>query len=416
MSDIIELTIETMANGGNALGRHAGRTVFVPYTIPGESVRVQVVAEKGRTLFAEGQTLLEASADRVFPRCSFFGPHKCGGCHWQHIDYGAQLLLKQDVLADQLERIGGLPDVDVRPVIAAPAEWEYNHRMTFVRTADGRLGFPGTRPAPGVQSPAIPVNLCWVLHPDLLALKEALELDSLPGIEEATFIHTDDAPMLILRMIDDNPPELETDLPMSINLILGSGEAVNLIGDLHAQHTIGGRTFRVTAGSPFRSNYAQLPALANAVAEALGLTGRERLLELYAGVGFFSALLAPHTRRLTLVEDDSDAVDDADYNTRDFEQVDVIESAVEDVWEALDGTYDAVLVDPPADEGLSGTALDGLVALGAQRVVYVSGDPATLARDAKRLAAQGYRLTYAQPLDLAPQTFAMETVAQFFHE
>jgi 23S rRNA (uracil1939-C5)-methyltransferase len=413
MSDSIEITLETMANGGSALGRNAGRTVFIPYTIPGETVMAQVVAEKGRTLFAEGLTLLEASADRVFPRCEFFGPHKCGGCHWQHIAYGAQLLLKQDVLTDQLERIGGLPDAEVRPLIAAPAEWGYNEYMTFVRTADGRLGFPGARFAPGADVPAVAVNACHVLHPDLLELKDSLELEKVTGIEEATFIRTDDAPMLILRMADDLPPELETDLPMSINLLLSDGEAVNLIGDLHGQHTVGGRTFRVTAGSPFRANRGQLPALAEAVRTALELTGSEHLLELYAGVGFFSALLAPHTRRLTLVEDDSDAVDDADFNTSDFDHVDVIESAVEDVWEALDGAYDAALVDPPAEEGLSGAALDGLVALGLRRIVYVSGDPATLARDAKRLTAQGYRLVYAQPLDFAPQTFALETVARF---
>ena len=135
--------------------------------------------------------------------------------------------------------------------------------------------------------------------------------------------------MLILRMADDLPPELETDLPMSINLLLSDGEAVNLIGDLHGQHTVSGRTFRVTAGSPFRANRGQLPALEEAVLAALELTGSEHLLELYAGVGFFSALLGPHTRRLTLVEGDSDAVDDADFNTSDFDHVDVIESAVE---------------------------------------------------------------------------------------
>ncbi len=413
MSEQIEITLETMANGGSALGRSAGRTVFIPYTIPGETVMAQVVAEKGRTLFAEGQTLLSASADRVFPRCEFFGPRKCGGCQWQHIAYGAQLLLKQDVLADQLERIGGLPDAEVRPVIPAPAEWGYNEHMTFVRTADGRLGFPGAMIAPGMDAAAAVVTACRVLHPDLLELKESLELEKMTGIEEATFIRTDDAPMLLLRMTDDLPPELETDLPMSVNLWLNNGEAVNLIGDLHAQHTVSGHTFRVTAGSPFRANRSQLPALADAVWSALELTGSEHLLELYAGVGFFSALLAPHTRRLTLVEDDSDAVDDADFNTRDFAHVDVIEGAVEDAWDALEDGVDVALVDPPAREGLSAAALDGLTALAPRRIVYVSGDPATLARDAKRLTAQGYRLAYAQPLDFAPHTFALETVVRF---
>ncbi|MBL8157322.1 MAG: TRAM domain-containing protein, partial [Anaerolineae bacterium] len=108
-----DLDLEAMAHGGSALGRFGQQTVFVPYTIPGERVHARVVAQKGRVLFAEGLTLLESSADRVYPACPHFGPGRCGRCHWQHIAYPAQLLLKQDVLADQLERIGGLTEVEV---------------------------------------------------------------------------------------------------------------------------------------------------------------------------------------------------------------------------------------------------------------------------------------------------------------
>ena len=119
MENEFELELTGMAHGGSALGRHDKQTIFVPYTIPGETVLAHITQDKGRIAFAEGVTLLEASADRVFPRCPHFGPGKCGRCHWQHIDYMAQLLLKQDVLADQLERIGGFVDADVRPVIAS---------------------------------------------------------------------------------------------------------------------------------------------------------------------------------------------------------------------------------------------------------------------------------------------------------
>ena len=108
--DLIEVELFGMAHGGSAIGRGGGKTVFIPYTLPGERVKARVTAEKGRVLFAEGVTLVEASSDRVYPECPHFGPGRCGRCQWQFIDYEAQLLLKQDVLTDQLGRVGGFDD------------------------------------------------------------------------------------------------------------------------------------------------------------------------------------------------------------------------------------------------------------------------------------------------------------------
>ncbi len=142
--ETITLELTTMANGGSALGRHDERTVFVPYTIPGEIIEARIIHEKGRIAFAEGVKFIDVSADRIFPQCPHFGPRRCGRCQWQHIDYAAQLLLKQDVLADQLSRIGGFDDADVRPVIAAPEQWAYNHHMTLDFNENGELGFPSS--------------------------------------------------------------------------------------------------------------------------------------------------------------------------------------------------------------------------------------------------------------------------------
>ena len=141
MTDTFELELEAMAHGGSALGRHAGRAIFVPYTIPGERIEARITSERGRVAFAEGVRLLDASADRVYPRCAHFGPGRCGRCQWQHIDYAAQALLKQDVLADQLARIAGLDDADVRPIITSPDVWGYNFQMTMEAGEDGAPGF-----------------------------------------------------------------------------------------------------------------------------------------------------------------------------------------------------------------------------------------------------------------------------------
>jgi 23S rRNA (uracil1939-C5)-methyltransferase len=404
--DTFELKLEAMAHGGSALGRHHNRTVFVPYTIPGERVLARIRQNKGRVAFAEGIKLLEESGDRVYPRCPHFGPGKCWRCHWQHIDYPAQLLLKQDVLADQLARIGGFDDADVRPVIPSPAQWGYNYHMTLLPAPDGSLGFPG------VDQPVYPISQCHILHPDLLALYHALDLE-FDGLRSLRLqMGTDGVPMLILTMADDNPPELETGLPASLNMLLSDNEPVNLIGDSHSRYVVSGRQFRVTAGSFFRPNVAQLSNLVTLALDALQLNGGESVLDLYAGVGLFTAFLAERANLVTLVESYPPAVTDAETNLADIDNADIIEGTVEDVLPELDGPYHAALVDPPPD-GLSMDVVDLLAESGTPRLVYVSSDPATLARDGKRLARQGFRLVYVQPIDLAPQTYYIDSVALF---
>jgi 23S rRNA (uracil1939-C5)-methyltransferase len=408
-----DLQLEDIAHGGSAIGRHERRTVFVPYAIPGERITARTVEERGRVIFAEGLTVLDASADRVFPRCPHFGPGRCGRCHWQHIDYPAQLLLKQDVLTDQLERIGGLSGADVRPVIAAPQPWAYNHHMTLLLNADGRVGFrPATTPDSDKQA-VFPVEECHLLHPALLDLYERLDLERIAGLRSLRLqIGSDGAIMLILTTPDDQAPELELDLPASINLRLSDGSAVNLIGDLYTHLNVRGRAFRAHAACDFPANLPALPALLDATLRALDPRAGQNTLDLYAGIGLFSAFIAPQVELLTLVEDDAFAADDADRNLADFENVDILEGRPEDVLPELQDQYDSALIAPPPD-GLSVTIIDELARWAIPRLVYLSSDPAVLARDAKRLVAQGYTLSYAQPIDLNPQTYFIDTIARF---
>jgi 23S rRNA (uracil1939-C5)-methyltransferase len=414
MSDeTFELELTAMAHGGSALGRHQGRTVFVPYSIPGEIVAARVVNTKGRVAFAEGVHLIDASADRVYPRCPHFGPGRCGRCQWQHIDYPAQLLLKQDVLADQLARVGGFEDADVQPVIPAPQPWAYNYHMTMQTGAEGRIGFP-VAPPPG-ESPdetaTILIDECHLLHPDLLDLYHRLDLDFTGLAQLRLQIGTDGAHMLILWVTsEDDAPELTADLPTSVNLILPDNEPVNLIGDSHSRYTLGERSFRVTAGSDFRAHVAQVETLAELVTRLAAPSAGDSILDLYGGVGLFSAYLAPLAGLVTLVESYPPAVTDADDNLAEFDNVDLIEGAVEDVLPELSDDFAAAVLDPPA-AGLSLEVIDWLGESGIPRLVYVSSDPATLARDAARLVRHGYWLGTVQPVDLSPQTYYIDSVA-----
>ncbi len=410
-SNTFEIEIESIANGGYGIGHHRKRPVFVPYTIPGERLIARPVEQGERVTFAEGVTLLDASADRVYPVCPHFGPGRCGRCQWQHIAYEAQLLLKQDILADQLSRVGGLPDAQImaalRPVIASPEQWNYNAHMTFTVSDDGKLAFPN---ADGKSLMAI--ETCHILNTDLLDLYNQLDLE-LTDIKRVKLqIGSDGQRMIILSLALDEAPELEIDLPASVNVLLPDNEPMNLVGDSHSRYSINGRTFRVTAGSSFRANVGQIGNLVAAVELLLDLRGGESVLDLYAGVGVFSAFAASKAGLVTLVESYPPAVTDADDNLEDFDNVDVIEGSVEQVLGAAEERYPVAIVDPPS-RGLSDEALSGLVECGVKRLIYVSEEAGTLAKDAKRLAKRGFRLETAQPLDFAPQTYYFDTAALF---
>jgi 23S rRNA (uracil1939-C5)-methyltransferase len=410
----IELQMIDMAHGGSAIGRHEGKIVFVPYTIPGEAIIAKITGDSGKVLFGQGEQLLAASADRVTPSCIHFGQGRCWSCHWQHINYETQLLLKQDVLADQLSRLGKIPDSvlesAMRPVAPAQDEWDYNFRMTLTRSKDDEWGYLRQN-GWAVE----PLQECHIVHPELLALYEELDLDYERAKRMTLQRGTDGQMMVIFEITEEEEPELTTDLALSVNLILPDNEPINLIGDSYSTFHIGERDFRVTAGGSIRPNVGQIEFLMIEVMKRLKLTGKERVLDLYAGVGIYSAFIAPRCELVTLVESYPPAVTDADVNLMDFENIDVIEGQVETVLDDMieeEAEYDTALVDPPTS-GLATDVVKQLSQLGVKRVVYVSGDPASLARDSQLLISTCFSLVDIQPIDLSPQTYYIDSVALF---
>lgn len=409
--DTFELTLDEMVHGGQALGRHAGRAIFVPYAIPGERILARLTDDRGRYAFAAGATLLEPSPHRVEPRCPHFGPGGCGGCHFQHIDYAAQPGYKRDVVIDQLTRIGGFSDPVVHPTLPSPDAWAYRHHATFHVDAEGSLCFVGTD-----NQTLIPIEECHIIRPELLDLFYELNLDGIPELDRVRLQSGSDGDLMaILSTRDDEAPELEVTLPVSINFLLSDNEPVNLIGASHVTYAVRGRRFRVTAGGFFQVNLPQAAALVDLVLARLDLRGGELVLDLYAGVGLFTAFIAERASLVTSIESYPPAVTDADENLADLDNIDLIEGNVEDVLPDLEGPFDAAVLDPPRT-GLDVRALDALVAHAPGRIVYVSCEPSTLARDAKRLVKHGYRLVDVQPVDMFPQTYHIECVALMSRE
>lgn len=410
--DTLKLTLKAMANGGYALGTHQRQTYLVPYTIPGETITARPTEQRGKVTFAQGISLLDASADRVMPQCPHFGPGRCWGCQWQHISYEAQLLLKQDVLADQLSRLGKFDDPTLtkamQPVIPAPEQWGYNHHIIFERDRSGALGL---RRMDGRTIE--PVQVCLVLHPDLQALYTIIDVDYEQMERLALWLGSDGETMLILTMREEEAPELMTDLPTSVNVLLPDNEPVNLLGETVVKYDIGGRTFRMTAGGSFRANVPQIEPLVQTILEMLSLGGDENVLDLYAGVGVFSAFLAPRAETVTMVESYPPMATDAEENLADLENVDIVEGSVEEVLESVkegEQTYHAAVIDPP-NRGMSKEAMAALGALNLPRLVYIGSDPASFSRDLREFAKQGYKLRRVQPIDFAPQTYYVDAVA-----
>jgi 23S rRNA (uracil1939-C5)-methyltransferase len=404
----ITLQLTDMAHGGDALGRHEGKVIFVPYAMPGEEALVEIVEDKGR--YARGRLveILSPSPHRTDPPCPHFGPGKCGGCQWQHIAYPAQLELKAAVVGGQLARIGRLPDVPVKQPIPSASSWRYRNHVQFSVSDDGRLGFVATN-GRRVET----IEVCYLLHPILEELFVALDLE-LPELARLSLragVNTGDL-MMIFETQDDMPPALESDLPVSCVLLLSDGTPVNLIGNNYVTEVVAGRRFRISATSFFQVNTAAAEELVRVVGEYLAPAGDETLLDAYCGVGTFALSLADKVGHVIGIEENVGAVADARLNAAELANVVLIEGSVEAILPKLDRRIDLAVLDPPR-QGCKPEALRALVELAPRRIVYVSCDPATLARDARRLTGGGYQLVEVQPVDMFPQTYHIESVALF---
>jgi 23S rRNA (uracil1939-C5)-methyltransferase len=409
-ADVYDIELTTLTYGGEALGRLPdGRAVFVPFALLGELVRLRLVEDKRNYARAELLEVLSPSKQRIQARCIHFGI--CGGCHYQHMPYADQLDAKRDILKDQLERIGKISDPPAQPTVPSPQHYNYRNYVQFHLTQEGQLGYYEAQAQRvfAIQEchlPEEPLNVVW----------PQLQFDSIPELERIGLrLGTENDIQLILESSDWQPPEFSVEeLPISA-VHLSEAGALVLAGSEQIAIEVLERSFRVSAGSFFQVNTTMAAAMINHLLENLAKyvtlqTDSSVVLDVYCGAGLFSAFLAPLVSRLVGVESSPSAVEDFVVNLDEFDNVAIYESLAEQALPQLTLNPDVILVDPPR-AGLEKAVLDSILNYFPKVLVYVSCDPATLARDARRLRKGGYRMQEITPFDLFPQTFHIESMS-----
>ena len=388
----IELTLTGFAAGGKAVG-HApdGRVVFVEYALPGERVIAEITDAHPSYIEATAVLVLEASEDRVVPACQYFG--KCGGCQLQHVAYERQLALKTGVVKEQLQRLGrfSAEEVDalVRPMFGMDEPWGYRNHNRFTVRRDGEVGFMqrGTHRF-------MRIDECLIADPkvnEVLSITQDRTMEA-HQISVRVGVHTGD------RMVQ---PRLRW-RPQSRGPRLTSGEATYT-------EELNGVRYQISGPAFFQVNTLQAERLVSlVVAHVLDADARV-VVDAYAGVGTFAAQLATSVDQVITIEESAAAGVDAEVNLAPFSNVMRIVGKVENTLPGMTPSPDVVVIDPPRS-GLFPGVVEAIIDSAARRVVYVSCDPGTLARDLRLFVDGGFTIREVQPVDMFPHTQHIENV------
>jgi 23S rRNA (uracil1939-C5)-methyltransferase len=434
-----EIALYGAAHGGEAVGRVGDRVAFIAYGLPGERVLAETLERKPRFLRGRVREVLEPAPERVPPPCPIFGT--CGGCHWQHATYGAQLRYKRGVLVDQLIRIGKFLDPPVGESVASPREWHYRNTVQLVsgslrsdsrpvRAAEG--GLPGSRLLCFQRAHShdpVPVEHCYISDE---LINRAIHDVPWDALTDTTWRRLDGVTLravpghaLQITLTAQEPLRRQDVLRFAQSALRALPEVSGVLevpargslphvvaGEESLTFAVSGFRLDVPAGSFVQVNLAAVDRLLELVVDWLGPAPADVVVDAYAGVGTFSLPLARLSRAVTAIEADRRAADACAANaaSQGLQNVLVQPGAVEHALPRLKSGVDLLVLDPPR-RGCAPEALHAVLRLRPGRVAYVSCEPSTLARDLRVLADGGYRLVKSCVVDMFPQTFHLESVS-----
>lgn len=431
------VTIEGYGEGGMGVARIDGRVVFVHGALRGEKCRVLILKTLKSVAFAKVLEVIEPSSERITPDCPYFP--RCGGCTYRHIRYEEELRLKKQRVQDNLSRIGG-SDVTVEEILGAQDTLRYRNKAQYPVSKDGAVGFYRAR-----THEVIECEHCLLVRPEAdaaaEALREYMQSCRVAGYDEKTgrglvrhlYIRSNAAGESLICVLvngDKLPKEdrlvtlLRDACPKCTGIVLGTNTKKGnvILGDRYRtlwgsdrlEDTLCGKTFRLSVPSFYQVNRVQAERLYAKAIEFAGLTGQETVLDLYCGAGTITLALSDHAKKVLGAEIVPEAIDDARENAarNGVKNAEFFCGDASDVAKKLARENlrpDVITVDPPR-KGLAADVVESIAEMQPGRVVYVSCDSATMARDVKRLADLGYTAQRACAVDMFPRADHVETV------
>ena len=457
VGDRLEVLIEDVAAGGEGVGRVDGFVLFIPASAPGDRLEVELTLLKKKYGRARISKILQPSRRRVKPPCPVY--ENCGGCQFQHLDYDAQLSLKTKMVSDAMERIGALKDVEVKPCQGMENPWSYRNKAQMMVAGRPYLergekkdtdDAPRLRPYFGFYTQrthrVVPVSECMIQsEPNNDVLKAARDMTERLGWvpydekRETGFLRyvisrstVNGETLLILVSTQPSLPNIKEFVsgirgkvkglkgvvlnlnPHKTNVILG-GTTRLVWGQDHLVEDIGGLKFRISPASFFQVNPWGLQTLYETLDQELQLRSKDTVLDLYCGVGSMSLHLAKSAKRVVGIDSCAPAIEDAVINSdlNELQNTYFATGATEKVLPRLyqqGERFSAAVLDPPR-KGCAPEVLNTVARMSIPRLVYISCNPATLARDLGILDELGYQTESIQPIDMFPQTYHVESVA-----
>ncbi len=441
-NDEIELTIDALTGEGQGIGRIDGYAVFVPGALVGERVRVHIIKITASYAVGKLVELLTQSPQRVQPPCAAY-PF-CGGCTMMHLSYAAQKTVKETMVRDALERIGGFTDVQVEPILGMREPLRYRNKGSFpfgLYKGTARWGFFAPRSHRLVPLDDCPIQDAritelvgrvaeWAQSYHVMpydeenkrgVLRHVVARVTRDGASMVTVVTTGPLPHKaeLIELMHDTDSLYHNCNDKDTNVIFGERFTL-LSGVATLTETINGLKFRVSPQSFLQVNPVQTELLYEKALELLAPKKGERIVDLYCGIGTLTLAAARSGAKLTGIENVPQAIADAKENAalNGLTNVDFLCGDAETVLPKLvaeGNSFDAMLLDPPR-KGCEGEALQAIADSGVKRVVYVSCNPATLARDLAKLRYAGFRLAAVQPVDMFPHTPHVECATLLLRE
>lgn len=411
----MQAKIEGISHRGEGVARINGKATFIPYAIPGEEVEVEIMQEHKRFTRGKLTGICTASPDRRQSACPAY--YDCGGCAYQHVDYARELDLKRNMVKETLMRLGGI-EAEVLPIIGMEDPYRYRNKVVWhTGMVNGKMQMGFYREG---SHDLIPLGGCTLIHEDMEQVQNSLAanlsgLEVQPGTEISLRRSSWTGYMSLVLSGKCNNEALSawaSSLPANLSLHINQGSKIKTLhGAPYLEEKLCGLTFRVSPMTFLQVNHRQTEKLYQLIRQYAALSGKETVLDGFCGIGTITLTLAQHASQVVGIELYPQAVADAKQNAaiNGIQNARFYAGSCEEVITRLNQPFDIVVLDPPR-AGCKVQTIEAVIKTNALRIIYVSCNPSTLARDLQLFASKGYTITKVQPVDMFPRTHHVETI------